>query len=158
MKTFHWALLTIAFVVGVIAIIFDGARTARVLTLMLPLIGLGAIISLIYMVYVYRRMQVPRPIFFRMLLGATTAKVLLAIPVGYLSLAALGAATGQFMLPIPGDRDQRSAFIVLMVCILLSPPMYYALTIWSGRRRAGHSEFDEIVTLTPDPRIEEGHP
>lgn len=158
MKIIHWALLTLLFFVGIIAIVVDGPTTYAALAVLLPVVSLGAVISLIYMIYVYRRLLAPRPIFFRMLLGAVTSKVLLAIPVGYLSILAIGEATGSFHLPMPGDRAQRSAFIALIVCILLSPPMYYALTIWSGRRRAGHSEFDEIVTLTPDPRVEEGHP
>lgn len=132
----------ILFLVGWIAILANGPIAMITLLMLLPIVAVGAIVAVSYMGYVYRRMAPPRPVFFRMLMGSQIAKIIMGVIVGYLSVATLGSLTGLFTLWTP-TREERSAFVALIVCILLSPPMYYAYVIWRGRHRAGRSEFDE---------------
>lgn len=135
--------LSLGYVLGILLVAMFPAPMALLLITLLPLVGIAVTIAVGYMIYVYWQMRSPRPIFFRMLLGSAVTKVAAGLSIGYIALASLGDRLHLFTLPLPGSQTQRTAYVILAIVIALTPPIWYALTIWSGRRRAGRSEFDE---------------
>lgn len=138
----HVIFLVLTYLAGLALIVIEPRGAAIFLILLLPFVALAVTISVAYMLYVYWRMPQPRPVFFRMLLESAVTKVAAGLSIGLIALASLGDRTGIFKLPLPGSPEQRAAYIALAILIALTPPIWYALVIASGRRAAGRSEFD----------------
>lgn len=133
--------LLLIYLVGVVAVLVAPRPMALLLSMLLPVSIAAVVVSVVYMSWVYHAMTPPRPVFFRMLLGSAVAKVAAGIMIGYLGVAALSDWLGWSTIPTP-DPVTRAALVILSIMMALTPPVWYALTIAMGRRRAARSEFD----------------
>lgn len=128
--------LSVIFVLGLLLIAYDPLVAILLLLIALPLTAIGVIIAVFYLVKAYGEMSVPRPMFFRMLIGTSITKLLTALPVAYIALSGIGNQTKWFALPLFGTQQQRVAVIALAITVLFLPPILYALTIAIARSRA----------------------
>jgi hypothetical protein len=126
--------------VGVYLAIWGGPEGLTILAVGVVFMIVAAVASFLYLVRQYRRLAVPRPAFFRMLLDAQVSKLALGGWVGYVTVSRLTAylrdqGVISWWIPAPGPID-AARVSALVIIVALMPPVYYALRIMLARRAA----------------------
>lgn len=112
----------------------------RWLIILFPVEAVASGLALLYLAVLYRRSPEPRSWVFRMLIVTCVWKVLSALYIGILA--------GAYLSGVPLPRGTSAPFSVVLAVFLLSPPIYYAVTIWERRREFG--DVDAHLTRPPD--------
>ena len=128
----------LALVLGIELIVFAPDVALTTLVLAVPLVLVGATISVVYLRRVYLRQPVPRSRFFGMLVSVSARATLVGLWVGYLVVARIGERTGWFAIPVPPPAVS-SPITGLVIAIWLSPPIVYALAVYRVRRSASRT-------------------
>jgi hypothetical protein len=130
------------FILCLVLIYTAPEASLSVIVLSLPVIALCTGLSVLYLHRVYVRQPTPRSRFFGMLVGVSTRSWIAGLWVGYLVIGRVldrMAHEGFNVWQLPTPPPNVSAPISgLVVAYLMLPPIIYALTVWSVRRRAGN--------------------
>lgn len=139
-RAMFYLVVLVAFVAGLVAVLVIPELALVVLVVGVPSAIVSAVVSTAYLAHVFRRQQVPRSRFFRMLLETFVGLMIVGAWVGYLTVArvterAVAAGVIDWYLPAP-PPTVSSPISALVIIAVFSVPTRFAWEVWRRRRAA----------------------